>query len=614
MLTPRQKQILDFITHYNKRYGVSPALEEIKRHFRLRSVSNIHQHIEALKNKGYLNKAENQPRGIEIRKPLKSSGTINIPLLGVITAGEPVEAYEVPENITVSKDLIPKGGDYFALKVNGESMIDEGIFDGDKIIIRKQQTAENGETVVALINGSETTLKKIYREKNGFRLQPANPELKPIFVKELEVQGKVVSVIRNFERPKEKLNEGEFREETIKYINETDISHRKTLGQYFTPKSIREKLLSKLPNTIKNPKILDPACGTGEFLLTAKKYFKNPELHGWDIDKNLIKISKELTPKSNLKVVDSLLSGDYNKFDFVIGNPPYFEFNPSREVRNKFKEIINGRINIFSLFIYQGLRWLKNGGYLAYVVPPSMNNGAYFQKLRKFIVENANIKYLHILKNPKLFNGALQSTMLLILKKGEHKGDYIFKKNGILIFSEGADYLKKIFKNKITLKDLNFSVKTGKLVWNQNRNILTHNQSEGIPLIWAHNIQEKGLKFPIHKENKPQYVKIKNYDTGPAIVVNRITGSINSVKLKAAVIPLGKKFIAENHVNVIYPPSKKSQLNFGFSNHSRQINLPLDNLAKQLTSKETLKALKNITGNTQISKTELENLFPILIN
>lgn len=614
MLTKRQKQILDFITHYNKRYDVSPALEEIKRHFRLRSVSNIHQHIEALKNKGYLNKLENQPRGIKVKKSIKSSGTISIPLLGVITAGEPVEAYEVPENITVSKDLILKGGDYFALKVNGDSMIGEGIFDSDTVIIRKQQTAENGETIVALINGNETTLKKIYREKNGFRLQPANPELKPIFVKELEVQGKVVSVIRNFEKPKEKLNEGEFREETIKYINKTDISYRKSLGQYFTPKSIREKLLNKLPNTIKNPKVLDPACGTGEFLISAKKYFKNSELHGWDIDKNLIKISKELTPKSNLKIVDSLSNEDYNKFDFVIGNPPYFEFNPSEKIRSKFKEIINGRINIFSLFIYQGLRWLKKGGYLAYVVPPSMNNGAYFQKLRKFIVENANIEYLHILKNPKLFNGALQSTMLLILKKGENKGDYIFKKNGILIFSEGADYLKKIFKNKITLKDLNFSVKTGKLAWNQNRNILTHNQNEGIPLIWAHNIQEKGLKFPIHKEDKPQYVKIKNYDTGPAIVVNRITGSINSIKLKAAVIPAGKKFIAENHVNVIYPPSKISQLNFGFINNSKQINLPLECVAKQLSSKENLEAIKNITGNTQISKTELESLFPISIN
>ena len=307
-----------------------------------------------------------------------------------------------------------------------------------------------------------------------------------------------------------------------------------------------------------------------------------------------------------------MLFRSYNKFDFVIGNPPYFEFNPSREIRNKFKEIINGRVNIFSLFIYQGLKWLKDGGYLAYVVPPSMNNGAYFQKLRKFIVENANIEYLHILKNPKLFNGALQSTMLLVIKKGKNKGDYIFKKNGILIFSEGADYLKKIFQNKITLHDLNYRVKTGRLVWNEHRHLLTNNPNGNVPLIWAHNIAEGKLKFPIHREDKPQYVKMKKYNVGPAIVVNRITGSINSVKLKAAVIPSGKKFIAENHVNVIFPPLRKSQMNFDFGN-IKQTNLPLGKIAEQLSSVEKLGVLKNITGNTQISKTELEKLFPITI-
>jgi adenine-specific DNA-methyltransferase len=614
MLTLRQKQILDFINKYNKRHGISPSLEEIKKHFRLRSVSGIHQHLEALKNKGYLNKAENQPRGIEINKREKSPKTITIPLFGVITAGEPVEAYEIPEKIIVPKNLVSNSGNHFALKVNGNSMIGDGIFDGDTVIIRKQQTAENGETVVALINDSETTLKKIYKEKNGFRLQPANPELKPIFVKKLIIQGKVVSVIRNFEEQKEPVkDDGEFEKTTIDYINKTNIEYRKSLGQYFTPKSIREKLLSKLPNSIKSPEVLDPACGTGEFLLSAKKYFKNPKIYGWDIDKKLTEISKKTVPEANLKNIDSLLNDDYGRFDFVIGNPPYFEFNPSPEIRKKFREIINGRINIFSLFVYQGVKWLKEGGYLAYVIPPSMNNGAYFKNLRKFIIENTNIEYLHVLKDPKLFNGALQSTMLLVLKKGKNKGDYIFKKNGLVIFSEGAEYLKKTFENKITLKELNFNVRTGKMVWNQNRNILTHNKNEGIPLIWAHNIQENGLKFPIYKEDKPQYVKTKKYDFGPAIVVNRITGSINSMKLKAALIPTGMKFIAENHVNVIYPPSKKSQLGFDFSKNSKQNQLPLDKITKQLASKEKLEALKNITGNTQISKTELENLFPISI-
>ena len=231
-----------------------------------------------------------------------------------------------------------------------------------------------------------------------------------------------------------------------------------------------------------------------------------------------------------------------------------------------------------------------------------------------FIVENGNIEHLSILKNPKLFNGALQSTMLLVIKKGKSRGNYIFKKNGILIFSEGANDLEKTFRDKITLHDLKYGVKTGRLVWNQHRHLLTNNSSGNIPLIWAHNIGDGELKFPIHREDKPQYVKTKNYDVGPAIVVNRITGSINSIKLKAAIIPVGKKFIAENHVNVIYPPTKKTQLNLGFADNSKQIKLPLEEVVKQLSSKEKLETLKNITGNTQISKTELEKLFPISIS
>ncbi|MCX6702963.1 MAG: transcriptional repressor LexA [Candidatus Wolfebacteria bacterium] len=256
---------------------------------------------------------------MEVNKPSRLTGVINIPLLGVITAGEPVEAYEILEEITISKDLIKRSGDHFALKVNGDSMIDEGIFNGDTVIVRKQQTAENGETIVALINGNETTLKKIYREKKGFRLQPANPALKPIFVEELEVQGKVVSVIRNFDKSEsENSNKKEFSEATVKYMDEADMKYRKSMGQYFTPKSIREKLLGKLPSIIKNPKVLDPACGTGEFLLSAQEYFKNPDIHGWDIDKNLIGISKKIAPKSKLKIEDSLLNENYPTLNLIL--------------------------------------------------------------------------------------------------------------------------------------------------------------------------------------------------------------------------------------------------------------------------------------------------------
>jgi len=403
----------------------------------------------------------------------------------------------------------------------------------------------------------------------------------------------------------------EYHDETLKYLEKTSLNYRKSLGQYFTPKSIRDALIKKLPKDIKNPKILDRACGTGEFLLSIKNFYENPRLYGWDIDANVLKIAEKIVPEAELSVKDSLLSEEYDQFDIVIGNPPYFEFKPTFEIRKKYRPIINGRINIFSLFIYQGIKWLKNGGYLAYVVPPSMNNGAYYHKLRTLIVQTTNIEYLKILDCPKLFNDALQSIMLLILKKGNNKGDYIFKKNGIMIFSEHPDYLNNFFINKLTLSDLGFVIKTGRIVWNQNKHLLTNNSKEGIPLIWAHNIGFGEFIFPIHEnKKKPQYIKSKDFDIGPAIVVNRITGSVKSSILKAAVIPPGFKFFAENHVNVIFPPDYKGQKNLNFIYNEFSIKV-LNNIVKQLISKENYTIIRNITGNTQLSKNELEKLFPI---
>src|SRR3989338_1188321 len=502
MLTARQKQIRDFIKKVIKKNDIAPSEREIARHFHF-SASTAHEHLETLRHRGYLQKAPGLARGIRITEP-NSENLVNIPLLGRISAGQPIEAIEDKETIAIPQGKLPLPlKDYYALRVQGDSMVDEGILNEDIVVIKKQQTAENGETVVALLDNYEVTLKKIYREKNGFRLQPANPKFKPIFTRELTVQGKVVSIIRSFDELKDKISKREFTNATIEYLEKADMAYRKLLGQYFTPRSIRDLLISKLPVNIESPKVLDPGCGTGEFLITAKQYFKNPELHGWDIDQNLIGVSKRNVPEAKLKNIDALENENYEQYDFVIGNPPYFEFTPTEMVRKKFKEIIGGRVNIFSLFIYQGIKWLKEGGYLAYIVLPSMNNGAYFSALRELVVKNANIEYLHILNDSKIFAGALQSTMLLVLKKGKNKGDYIFKKNNILIFSKNHRHLTNAFKKKKTLYDLGYSVKTGRLVWNQNRNLLTDNSKEGVPLVWAHNITDDGLKVPTLKAGKP---------------------------------------------------------------------------------------------------------------
>ena len=200
MLTKRQQQILDYINSYINKRKYAPSLDDIKKHFGLSSVATIHQHISALKRKGYLKKQANQPRGIETLQTKPKERVVEIPLLGSIAAGEPIEAIENPETITVAKDSLSNSGRHFALQVKGDSMIEEGIFNGDTVVIREQATAENGETVVAIIDKDEATLKRFYKEKNRIRLQPANQLLSPIYPKEMEIRGKVINVIRNYKR------------------------------------------------------------------------------------------------------------------------------------------------------------------------------------------------------------------------------------------------------------------------------------------------------------------------------------------------------------------------------------------------------------------------------
>jgi adenine-specific DNA-methyltransferase len=392
--------------------------------------------------------------------------------------------------------------------------------------------------------------------------------------------------------------EKELLPETLNYIKSTELAYRKKLGQFFTPKSLRKLLISKLPR-LDSPKVLDPGCGTGEFLLEAKNYFNNPQLYGWEIDERLVKIAQKIVPEAIIEKVDALKKDYFPEFDVVIGNPPYFELKKNKEIRKKFNEILKGRINIYALFVYIGIKLLKPGGYLAYIISPSMNNGAYFAKLREFIISETNIEYLHILEGD-YFDGALQSVMLFILKKGENKGNYVFRRNGMVIFSENVKYLNKISQNTLSLSDLGYKVQTGKIVWNQNKHLLTNNPSEGICLIWSHNITPNGLKLNNHKK-RPQYIKSNKYDIGPAIVVNRIVGRPKNNKIKAALVPPGFKFLAENHVNVIYPP--------------KSVNLSeLMEIINQLNSPESQNFLISLTGNTQISKNELEKLFPIKLS
>lgn len=395
----------------------------------------------------------------------------------------------------------------------------------------------------------------------------------------------------------------EYTKESIDYLKNTDIKKRKKLGQYFTPKSIRELLISKLPKK-DNADILDPACGSGEFLLSCKKYFKNPILYGFDIDKKLINISSKLVKNASIKNFD-FLNIDINKkkYDYIIGNPPYFELKLNEEIKKKYFDIIKGRVNIFSLFIKTGLDLLKDGGYLAYVVPPSMNNGAYFSKLREYIIKNSSLEYLHIIDGADNFHLANQKVMLIILKKTNSKksSKYIFKKNGITIFTEDKKFLNKAYKNTVSLKDIGYTVKTGSIIWNEHKEKLTNDKNNSTLLIWASNINN-GKIIIGYTKGKPQYIKNISNDLiikSRVVVVNRITGSSKDINIKAAMVN-EKEFVCENHVNVIYM-SKNANCNYS-----------LEDILKALQDKTNIKVMRLISGNTQISQTELERLLPII--
>ncbi len=198
-LTKRQRQILDFITEFTKVKGYAPSLREIGGHFKLSSPATIHAHVQSLKNKGFLKTSFNQARSIEII-PLAANWTasLELPLVGMITAGEPIEALEENETIAVAADFVTDTANSYVLKVKGESMVEDGILDGDYVIVERNPSPRNGDVVVALLNNAYATLKKFYRERKRIRLQPANAKMKPIYSSDPLIQGVVRGVIRKF--------------------------------------------------------------------------------------------------------------------------------------------------------------------------------------------------------------------------------------------------------------------------------------------------------------------------------------------------------------------------------------------------------------------------------
>jgi adenine-specific DNA-methyltransferase len=378
---------------------------------------------------------------------------------------------------------------------------------------------------------------------------------------------------------------------------------------------------------------LDPGCGTGELLAAVARRQPSAKLHGWDIDPTALAAAAELVPAAMLEERSALEAEDHQRFDLVIANPPYFQLRVTPELKARFGEVISGRANVFALFFKVGLDLLRPGGTLAYIVPPSMNSGAYFEALREHIVSRARIAELTVLEGSDLFEGANTAAQLLVLEKhgpaaadvpapdARDETQFVFERSersaGFrrVLFAEHADQLGREFTERSTLWQLGYEAVTGTVVWNQRREDLQAEPGpDTVPLIFSRDLHggtidpgtrpDPGRASSVRAgPDKPRHIVSEHRLAGPALLVNRVVGAVGRGELRTAFVPKGVEFLAENHVNVVRPRSDRAA--------PGEPGLDWHRLQAALEEPGTAGRIRLLTGNTQLSATELTHLVPL---
>lgn len=431
------------------------------------------------------------------------------------------------------------------------------------------------------------------------------------------------------------------------WLGLADPAVRKRGGQYLTPRPVADALLDRL-QLEPGMRVLDPGVGTGELLRAVLDREPGVEAHGWDVDPGVLAAAARLVPEARLEQRSALDAGSRSgpgsvqdpgsdpaavsgDFDLVIANPPYFQIRLDPADRTRFRSVISGRPNIFALFFQVGLERLGPGGVLAFIVPPSMNSGAYFEALREHIVARARILDLTVLPGSDRFAGANTAVQLLVLERavadrsdpeagadreagteGAPSGRFIFRREvpanrfRRVIFTPNPGKMAAEFEGRRTIWDLGCEAVTGSVVWNRERERLRPKPGPGtVPLVWSRNLRSGELQLDGAGggSGKPQFIDPGPIPVlrGPALLVNRVVGAVGRGELRTARVPAGVEFLAENHVNVIRPRT----------GDAGPVGIDWPGLQRALDRPGVAARIRLLTGNTQLSARELTHMIPL---
>jgi adenine-specific DNA-methyltransferase len=370
---------------------------------------------------------------------------------------------------------------------------------------------------------------------------------------------------------------------------------RQSEGIFFTPKAARDLIFTTLHKLHKTPKtILEPSFGSGEFLLDCREHFPKATIVGCEKNDTLFDSFSSKHKKFVLEHGDFLQYKSKRKFDFIVGNPPYFV------IEDKNPNCMTGRPNIYISFLYKCLtEHLKKGGFLAFVLPTSLFNCSYYEPMRKYISQNCTVHFVEELDVSYYQTG--QDTMMLFLENTpDPTNKYLLYRNNSWYLTPYAEEIKTLCEGSQSLHELGFQVKTGDVVWNQEKPKLVNTVTDATPVLYSSNLVNGNIVLNNLQGEKKQYIQnFKRAPTkGPAILVNRGYG--NNYRFEYGVVENDFSFYGENHVNMILPLNKQAEQ-------------CIPNIVKSFHDPRTLTFIQKFFGNGAISKTELEFVMPFFV-